>query len=102
MKVYPEINRTDFEEEKSAFRRLENVPDQRVIHCFGSYTHYEQNPVTHKTHNIILELAETDLYNFFAHNAPPQLPEEIILVWERITDIAHGIHSVHSCPPYNG
>lgn len=65
-----------------------------MIRSFGCYSCSDFEEV--KTYNILLEYGETDLYESFFEESPPELPAEIVSYWREICKVAAALSKIHT------
>jgi hypothetical protein len=91
-------DRDTYKNEFKAFGRLKGKPG--ILRSFGHFDSYQKAYCNGGTDqriqgNILLELADMDLYESFSKYEPPQSSEEIIAYWARLIKVAAAIHTVH-------
>lgn len=81
----------NYKAERDAYMKLRwgGNPSLHIITYYGSFVHG-------KAYNIILEYAdEGTLESFMEKTDQPSTVEEALLIWDRITDVTHGIMTIH-------
>ncbi|EXJ79744.1 serine/threonine protein kinase [Capronia epimyces CBS 606.96] len=97
LKTYSPRNKDFFEWEKVAFKGLRGQPG--MVQYLGDYVFEEiPNEPESWTYNILLELGELDLDEFFAdqHSYPPVRTPEIIAFWSALFKVAEAIKRLHN------
>lgn len=94
VKQYPSQHHRLFEKELEAFAILsEQEPHPNIIRCFGSFELSDR--AGGMTHNILLEDAQCDLFEYFADTVPPTTPAEIFGFWSQLFGIASALKRIH-------
>ena len=101
MKTFQEGNAGLFDTEKNAYIAL--VKNEGMVRYFGEYRYEESQSSLEATssrigltYNMILELGELDLDDYFAEVPPPVLQADIEDFWENMADIANALGSIHN------
>lgn len=81
----------NYKAERDAYMKLRwsGQPSPHIIAYYGGFVHGD-------SYNIILEYADQGtLETFMRTTEPPSTVEDILLFWDRFSDITHGIMTIH-------
>lgn len=65
-----------------------------TLNCFGAFQHRTSDGKT--TYNLLLEIAQGDLWSFWCNTAPPTTPADIKTTYMGIFNLADTLHSLHT------
>ncbi|KAL8962851.1 MAG: hypothetical protein Q9193_000811 [Seirophora villosa] len=110
LKTFPNGSMSLYENEKKAFDALQN--HNGMVRCLADYTHVEkmdvdlpvspipsdprEGSITTNTFNLLLELGEFDLDEFFAQRLPPVFQSETEEFWRAFLDVAEALDGIHN------
>jgi len=92
-------NASSFQCERDAFHLLGNKPG--LVQYFGSFMTHNEDSSLPPTYNILLEYAESDLDEFFAHKFPPVATADIYNFWDAMLALVVTVRDIHD-PIENG
>lgn len=77
--------------ETRALRGLSEEGD--MVKYFGCYSYQDGG---RKTYNLILELGDMDLAEYFRQQTPPELGVDIVETWKWMSTIVRSIQKIHN------
>ena len=91
MKTFSANKEKAYHRENHAFQNI--GPQPGLIGYIGSF---DWGDSENRTHNIILEYADFDLFTAIRKEAPPILHREIKGFWCAMGEVAQTLHAIHS------
>lgn len=92
LKTYREAEaENNYKAERNAHMKLRwnGKPSPHIIACYGGFVHGN-------SYNLILEYADGGtLESFMRKTKPPSTIEDVLLFWDRLSEITHGIMCIH-------
>jgi hypothetical protein len=115
MKSFEQQYSKVYNRERHNFHSLRD--HEGMIKYLGDFTHKEAlpslatgkakvvpelEPTLKTTYNILLEYAEYDLEEVFAHRLPPVFPPEIDGFWASLFEVANAVRAMHDLKAQDG
>ncbi|KAH6672834.1 hypothetical protein B0J14DRAFT_700840 [Halenospora varia] len=90
IKSYTQGQKMTYDWEKKALRGLSKEED--MVKYFGCYSYKDGG---RQTYNLILELGDMDLAEYFRQQNPPELGVDIVETWKWMSTIVRSIQKIH-------
>jgi hypothetical protein len=98
VKQYLHSQSARFEREFEAYRLLAQLNEEKDVFakCFGTFQYIDSQGAL--THNLLLELGESDLWDFWMNKSPPSTKRETALICSVFSNLWEQLNKLHQAP----